>query len=37
MSKFTKYKIGWGASPYQSFTMNSLGALWPSAKFCLCL
>jgi hypothetical protein len=27
MSKFTKYKIGWGASPYQSFTMNSLGAL----------
>jgi hypothetical protein len=27
MSKFIKYKIGWGASPYQSFTMNSLGAL----------
>jgi hypothetical protein len=27
MSKFIKYKIGWGAFPYQSFTMNSLGAL----------
>ena len=35
MSQFTKYKIGWGASPCQNFTMNSLGALWLSVEFCL--
>jgi hypothetical protein len=29
-SKFTKYKIGWGASPYQGFTLNSL---WAHYKF----
>ena len=37
-SKFTKSKIGWGAStstPYQGFTLNPLGAFWLSAEFSL--
>jgi hypothetical protein len=37
-SKFTKSKIGWGAStstPYQGFTLKPLGAFWLSVKFSL--
>jgi hypothetical protein len=36
----SKSKIGLGAStstPYQSFTLNPLGAFWLLAKFSLCL